>query len=204
VWLPAASARSWFNGPVADSEYPYPPDRFDEEAAEVAFHGAHRAEESFWRQNLVYLIIIAAAVVVLLVLLFTIGGVGKSGDDRADSPTSAAASSDDSSQGASDGGGEDESSGEPDKSAPVLVLNAGGISGMAGAWEKSLTDDGWSGVDIGTADTVQQESVVFYRDDEDKATAQALADQVDAGDARQSDEYDNRITFVAVEQPEDD
>ncbi|MBK0332521.1 LytR C-terminal domain-containing protein [Brachybacterium sp. MASK1Z-5] len=187
---------------MADSEYPYPPDQFDEEATEVAYHGAHRAEESFWRQNLVYLIIIAVAVVVLLVLLFTIGGLGKSGDDRAEAPTTAASSQDDSSKSddASDGGGEDQS--EPDKSTPVLVMNAGGISGMAGAWEKSLTDAGWTKVGIGTADNVQQESVVFYRDDEDKASAQALADEVGAGDARQSDEYDNRITFVAVEQPE--
>src|SRR5699024_2827953 len=36
---------SGFNGPVADSQYPYPPDRFDDEADAAAFHGAHRAEE---------------------------------------------------------------------------------------------------------------------------------------------------------------
>lgn len=188
---------------MADSEYPYPPDQFDEEATEVAYHGAHRAEESFWRQNLVYLIIIAVAVVVLLVLLFTIGGLGKSGDDRAESPTTAASSPDDSSKSedASDGGGDSEEQGEPDKSTPVLVMNAGGISGMAGTWEKNLSDSGWTKVGIGTADNVQQESVVFYRDDKDKASAQALADEVGAGDARQSDEYDNRITFVAVKPP---
>src|SRR5699024_5941393 len=32
---------SGFNGPVADSQYPYPPDRFDDEADAAAFHGAH-------------------------------------------------------------------------------------------------------------------------------------------------------------------
>ncbi|PWH07630.1 hypothetical protein DEO23_03130 [Brachybacterium endophyticum] len=188
---------------MADSEYPYPPDQYDEEAADVAFHGAHRAEESFWRQNLVYLIIIAVAVVILLALLFTIGGLGRSGDERADSPTTSA-SQDDSSKQASDGGGDEEDKPKADASTPILVLNGGNVSGMAADWKQALTDDGWSNVGIGTSDNVQQESVVFYRDKDDEASAQELADQVGAEDARQSDEYDNRITFVAVQPPEND
>ena len=54
---------------MADSQYPYPPDRFDDEADAVTFHGAHRAELPFWRENLLYIIIIGAAVVMLVVLL---------------------------------------------------------------------------------------------------------------------------------------
>ena len=73
------------NGSVADSQYPYPPDRFDDEADAVTFHGAHRAELPFWRENLLYIIIIGAAVVLLVVLLFVIGGMG-GGDDGAEGP----------------------------------------------------------------------------------------------------------------------
>ena len=202
--LPRLRAPSWFNVPVADSQYPYPPDRFDDEADAASFHGAHRAEEPFWRQNLVYIVIIAAAFVTLVVLLLVIGNMGRGGDDRAADPTTPVATSAPAEQ--SDGGGEDSASptGEVDKSVNVRVVNAGGINGLAGDWRDALQGDGWNDVSLGTADNRQQESVVFYRDQADAGTAQALADAVGAGDARQSDEYDAPITFVAVEQPADD
>lgn len=195
-----------FNGPVADSQYPYPPDRFDDEADAVAFHGAHRAEEPFWRQNLVYIVIIAAAFVLLLVLLFLIGGMGQDGDDRAEDPTTSAAS--ESSEEASEDGeaeedAEEESAPEPDLSTPVLIVNAGGITGLAGTWQETLQDQGWEEVYISTADNIQQESVVFYRDEADADSAQALAEESGAGEARQSDEYDARITIMVVSEPDD-
>lgn len=185
---------------MADSQYPYPPDRFDDEADAAAFHGAHRAEEPFWRQNLVYIVIIAAAFVLLLVLLFLIGGMGRDGDDRADDPTTPAAS-ETSEDAPAEEGPEEEPAAEPDQSTPVLVVNAGGINGMAGAWSDSLEGDGWEDVSVTTADNVQQEPVVFYRDEEDADTARALAEQVGVEEVRQSDEYEARITFVAVAEP---
>lgn len=186
---------------MADSQYPYPPDRFDDEADAAAFHGAHRAEEPFWRQNLVYIVIIAAAFVVLLVLLFLIGGMGRDGDDRAEDPTTPAATETSQEAPAEEETTEEEPAAEPDLSTPVLVVNAGGINGMAGAWQESLEGEGWEDVGVATADNVQQEPVVFYRDEADADSAQALAQQVGAGEARQSDEYDARITFVAVTEP---
>ncbi|MCT1997192.1 LytR C-terminal domain-containing protein [Brachybacterium muris] len=191
---------------MADTQYPYPPDRFDDEADAATFHGAHRAEEPFWRQNLIYLVIIAAAFVTLLVLLFLIGGMGRDGDDRASDPTSPAASEtteeapaeEESSEGQEE---EEAPAPEPDRSIPVMVINAGGINGMAGAWRDSLEGSGWTDISVSTADNVQQEPVVFYRDEADAATAQALAQEVGAGEARQSDEYESRITFVAVTEP---
>ncbi|MBE9404795.1 LytR C-terminal domain-containing protein [Brachybacterium sp. p3-SID1565] len=189
---------------MADTQYPYPPDRFDDEADAATFHGAHRAEEPFWRQNLIYLVIIAAAFVTLLVLLFLIGGMGRDGDDRASDPTSPAASETTEEAPAEEEGAEGEEEApapEPDRSIPVMVINAGGINGMAGAWRDSLEGSGWEQVSIGTADNVQQEPVVFYRDEADAETAQALAQEVGAGEARQSDEYESRITFVAVTEP---
>lgn len=187
---------------MADSQYPYPPDRFDDEADAAAFHGAHRAEEPFWRQNLVYIVIIAAAFVVLLVLLFMIGGMGGDGDDRAEDPTTpAAAETSEEAPAEEETTAEEEPAAEPDLSTPVLVVNAGGINGMAGAWQESLEGEGWEDVGVSTADNIQQEPVVFYRDEADADSAQALAEQVGAGEARQSDEYDARITFVAVTEP---
>lgn len=203
--LPPPAGPNGFNRPVADTQYPYPPDRFDDEADAATFHGAHRAEEPFWRQNLIYLVIIAAAFVTLLVLLFLIGGMGRDGDDRASDPTSPAASETTeeapAEEESSEGQEEEAPAPEPDRSIPVMVINAGGINGMAGAWRDSLEGSGWEQVSIGTADNVQQEPVVFYRDEADADTAQALAQEVGAGEARQSDEYESRITFVAVTEP---
>lgn len=199
--LPAAERLSGFNGFVADSQYPYPPDRFDEEADASSFHGAHRAEEPFWRQNLIYLVIIGAAFVTLLVLLFLIGGMGRDGDERATDPTTSPASETAEAAPTDEEPAEETPVAEPDRETPVLVVNAGGINGMAGAWRDSLKGSGWSDISINTAANVQQEPVVFYRDEADAATAQALAQEVGAGEARQSDEYESRITFVAVTEP---
>ena len=189
------------NGSVADSQYPYPPDRFDDEADAVTFHGAHRAELPFWRENLLYIIIIGAAVVMLVVLLFVIGGMGGDGDDRAADPTTA--SETEQSEGSDEGGDSEEEAPEPDLSVPVQVINAGGINGLAGTWSDELEGQGWEDVSVATADTPQQGAVVYYRDEADADTAQALAQQVGAGDASQSDEYEARVTFVAVTEPGD-
>lgn len=194
------TGRDWFHGAVADSEYPYPPDQFDREAEEATFHGAHRAEEPFWRQNLVYLIIIAAAVLTLLVLLFVIGGQGRggSGDDAATQGASSSAAS----APASDGGSEQPAAPQADQATPVLVVNASGKSGLAGQWRDKLTGQGWSRVDIQTAKNRQQEAVVYYKDEADAASAQALAQAVGVPEAQQSDDYDARITFLAVDAPQ--
>ena len=189
---------------MADSQYPYPPDRFDDEADAVSFHGAHRAELPFWRENLLYIIIIGAAAVLLVVLLFFIGGMGGGdGDDRAEDPTSAAEQSEEESAAEETEAEESEPAPEPDLSTPVLVVNAGGINGLAGSWQEALEGEGWEDVSVATADAPQQEPVVYYRDEADKDTAQALAEQVGAGDASQSDEYEAPITFVAVTEPGD-
>ena len=187
---------------MADSSYPYPPDQFDREAEQATFHGAHRAEEPFWKQNLAYIIVIAVAFVTLLILLFAINGLGGGSDDTpaATTTTSAPASS----KASDDGKKSEKPTAKADKSTPVLVINAGGINGMAGRWEDELTDDGWSDVGIATADSRQEQPVVFYKDDKDQATAEKLAEEVGADEARQSDEYDNRITFLAVTDPSDD
>src|SRR5690625_2410131 len=98
----------------------------------------------------------------------------------------------------------EEPAAEPDRSTPVLVVNAGGINGMAGAWRDDLEGEGWEDVSVTTADNVQQEPVVFYRDEDDADSARGLAEQVGVDEVRQSDEYEARITFVAVAEPGDE
>ncbi|PMC75616.1 MULTISPECIES: LytR C-terminal domain-containing protein [unclassified Brachybacterium] len=190
---------------MADSQYPYPPDRFDDEADAVSFHGAHRAELPFWRENLLYIAIIGAAVVMLVVLLFLIGNMGGDGDDRAQDPTTQAETTAEESEPEGEDGEEEseEPAPEPDRSVAVRVVNAAGINGLAGSWQETLQGSGWENVGVATADNRQEQSVVFYRSSEDQATAQALADEVGAGEARQSDEYDSPITFIAVQTPEE-
>ncbi|AXK44356.1 LytR C-terminal domain-containing protein [Brachybacterium saurashtrense] len=187
---------------MADSQYPYPPDRFDDEADAVSFHGAHRAELPFWRENLLYIIIIGAAAVLLVVLLFFIGSMGGDGDERAEDPTTAAESTTEGETSAEEEGeASEEPAPEADMSTPVLVVNAGGINGLAGSWRDTLEGDGWEDVSVATADSTQQEPAVFYRAEEDAETAQALAAEVGAAEAQQSDEYDAAVTFVAVTEP---
>lgn len=187
---------------MADSSYPYPPDQFDREAEASTYHGAHRAEEPFWRQNLLYIVIIAAAIVTLLVLLFVIGGMGRDGGTDTAATTTATTQAPPAEQQPSDGGGQAPAAPEGDRSTPVLVINAGGENGMAGKWRTALADKGWTAVDIQTAQSRQEQAVVFYRSEEDAASAQLLAQEAGVGEAQQSDEYDARITFVAVQPPQ--
>lgn len=183
------------------SDYPYAPDRFDREAETTSFHGAHRAEEPFWRQNLLYIVVIGAAVLTLLVLLFVIGGMNGNDGSGEDSSSPAAASSAPA-QPASDAGGAPAAAEEPNRGTGVVVYNASGENGLAGAWRDKLTADGWTKVDIKTSSNRQEQAVVFYRDEADAATANALAQEVGLEGAQQSDEYDSSITFLAVTPPE--
>ena len=123
----------------------------------------------------------------------------------AEDPTSAAAESEAAEQSAEETAAEEEAepAPEPDLTTPVLVVNAGGINGLAGTWRDTLEGEGWEDVSVTTSDNAQQEPVVFYRDEGDADTAQALAERAGAGEARQSDEYDARITLVAVAEPGD-
>lgn len=181
----------------APDDYPYPPDQFDREAETTSFHGAHRAEEPFWRQNLLYIVVIAAAVLVLLGLLFAIGGMGGGKDDPTTSPTTTQAAPP-----ASDAGGEPAAP-QGDKTTPVLVVNAGGQKGMAGTWRDHLKSTGWTEVGIATAESRQEQPVVFYKDEADAATAQMLAQEAGVeGGAQQSDEYDARVTILVVNAPQ--
>lgn len=179
-------------------EYPYPPDAFDREADTTSFHGAHRAEEAFWRQNLLYIVVIAAAILTLLVLLFVVAGMGRDGGGSDAGASTAAPSSEAPPASASAAPAEPQG----DRSTPVLVMNAGGQKGMAATWKSALEDKGWTNVDVQTAQSRQEQPVVFYRDEADAASANLLAQDAGLEGAQQSDEYDARITILVVNAPE--
>lgn len=182
---------------MAENEYPYPPDQFDREAEQASYHGAHRAAEPFWRQNLLYIIIIAASVLTLLILLFVIGGMNRDTDSaEAPSPTAAATTS------ASASASLTASEAEGDRATPVLVVNASGENGLAGTWRSALKEKGWTNVGVDTSSTRQEKALVFYKDEKDAASAKLLAQDVGADGAQQSDDYDARITYLAVSKPE--
>lgn len=199
------------------STYPYEPDQFDREADQVGAHGAHRAEEPFFKRNLSTIIVIVAALVALALVLWAVSGLGKGSENTpapVDSSTSAPAESSEDDPAASDNGGEgeqpsEEASEEPseeaapevNKEAPVLVLNGKRVQGMAGRWQKALEEQGWTKVDTDTGKRTKNAGV-YYKNDEDKATAEALAKYVGV-EAEKSDKYRANITVVIVEEPGD-
>ncbi|MCT1806402.1 LytR C-terminal domain-containing protein [Dermabacter hominis] len=193
------------------STYPYEPDQFDREADQVGAHGAHRAEEPFFKRNLSTIIVIVAALLALALVLWAVSGLGKGSEDApapAESSASTPADSGDGKPAASDNGGEaateepsEEAAPEVNREAPVLVLNGKRKQGMAGRWQKALEEQGWTKVDTDTGKRTKNAGV-YYKNDEDKATAEALAKYVGV-EAEKSDKYRANITVVIVEEPGD-
>ena len=193
------------------STYPYEPDQFDREADQVGAHGAHRAEEPFFKRNLSTIIVIVAALLALALVLWAVSGLGKGSEDApapAESSASTPADSGDGKPAASDNGGEaateepsEEAAPEVNREAPVLVLNGKRKQGMAGRWQKALEEQGWTKVDTDTRKRTKNAGV-YYKNVEDKATAEALAKYVGV-EAEKSDKYRANITVVIVEEPGD-
>ena len=180
-------------------------------------HGAHRAEEPFFKRNLSTIIVIVAALVALALVLWAVSGLGKGSENTpasVDSSTSAPADSSESDPAASDNGGEgeqpsEEASEEPseeaapevNKEAPVLVLNGKRKQGMAGRWQKALEEQGWTKVDTDTGKR-SKSAGVYYKNDEDQATAEALAKYVGV-EAEKTEKYKANITVVIIDEPGD-
>ncbi|WP_058234888.1 LytR C-terminal domain-containing protein [Devriesea agamarum] len=182
---------------MADSDYPHPPDEFDFEAQQTRHQGAHRAEEPFWRRNLVYLIVGAVALIAVLALVISLivtgGGVGDKGSQPSAEPTAAGPS------------GSPTHNPQPpaavDKTLKVRVLNGSGISGLAGDWKRSLQRSGWTNVGTGNSANRQQDPIVFYKNEANRGAAEALAQEVGAGQPQQSSDYESPITFIATREP---
>lgn len=200
------------------STYPYEPDQFDREADQVGAHGAHRAEEPFFKRNLSTIIVIVAALVALALVLWAVSGLGKGSENSpapVESSTSAPAASGEDAPVASDNGGDQGDNGggdatekpseepapEVDRESPVLVLNGKRKQGMAGRWQKALEEQGWTKIDTDTGKR-SKNAGVYYKNDEDQATAEALAKYVGV-EAEKTDKYKANITVVIIDEPGD-
>lgn len=200
---------------MASSEhtYSYAPDRFDHEADTKGAHGAHREDEPFWKQNLTSIVLVLAAVLALVVAVVIVQNLSDTGTTTQPSPAPSAPAS--SAPAASDDGGqpapaqESESPSpeqttpapEPDKSRPVLVLNGTRINGLAGQWKTFLEGQGWQQVQVDTGQRTDTAGV-YYKKDEDQATAAELAKAVGVGEPQKSEDYKADITVVVIERPE--
>ncbi|MBV7411374.1 LytR C-terminal domain-containing protein [Dermabacteraceae bacterium TAE3-ERU27] len=231
---------------MADNDYPYPPDRFDEEAQHSTHFGAHREEEPFWRRNLLALIIAAVAFVIIALLfaysLSLCGGEGKAapkekagqsapakaGADAKQDGAKSNANADDAKKTKASNSDEEEgdtpapkgseqekeakakaeekakqdsnqaANGGVDKNLKVAVLNATTVNGRAAKWRDKFSGEGWKNVEASNAQGASKENVVFYRDEKDRATAEALAKAAGLSGATQSNKYPAPITLIVV------
>lgn len=196
-----------FNGGVAsaDNEYPFPPDQFDQEADAVGAHGAHRVDEPFWKQNRTAIIVIVLAVLACVAAFWVTSMVVGQDGTPAPATQSAPPASDaggaapEQAEGA-DGTEEEAAPAQPDLSRPILVLNGTRTNGLAGQWKSTLEAAGWQSVDTDTGPR-SETGGVYYRTEEDQATAAALAEALGV-EAVQSDQFESSITAVVTERPQ--
>ncbi|CAM4030164.1 LytR C-terminal domain-containing protein [Helcobacillus massiliensis] len=185
---------------MAETDYPYPADEFDREAANAPLRGSHRADEPFWKSNLNYIVIAAIAVLALIGALLLISQFTGEKDTYTRSPdpapqtTASAAPSDEASADPT----EEEQS--VDRTIKVRVNNASKTNGLAGQWTEVLREKGWENVTSGNGKKMD-ETTVFYRDDADLPAAKALAADVGAGDPVKSEDYQTPLVVAVVTEP---
>ena len=83
----------------------------------------------------------------------------------------------------------------------MLVLNGKRKQGMAGRWQKALEEQGWTKIDTDTGKR-SKNAGVYYKNDEDQATAEALAKYVGV-EAEKTDKDKANITVVIIDEPGD-
>ncbi|MGO2542580.1 MAG: LytR C-terminal domain-containing protein [Specibacter sp.] len=166
----------------------YPRDEFDAVEESSARHGVHRTSMGPQRRSLMPLMIVGIAVLCVGLLAFFIvpkvlnntttpqAAVNSSSapatTPAADIPTEAPTTAPEAAP---------EPTPEPtpdsvvDKSAPVAIFNATGISGLAARYSGLVTTDGWSvSQSSNWAGQPQTTSVIFYNGVEQKANADEL------------------------------
>ena len=77
-----------------------------------------------------------------------------------------------------------------DRSLPVDVLNSTSTPGLAAGAAEALEDLGWTVGEVTNFEGDEIPTTVFYPEDAQEATAAAVADELGAGSAEQSDDVD--------------
>lgn len=179
---------------MSRSAYPYPEDEFDAPADPDAPRGVHREPRSAWSRwwPLPVILLVVPAVAWGLVTFAARDGriddlVGGSGSDSASTEAGATdpAASDPAVDPAATDPAATDPAAEPTSEEPVVVepvlvtpvevLNAAGISGLAGGAADALEAAGFTAVSTGNADSDLEESTVLYSSEDLASTAQLVA-----------------------------
>lgn len=196
---------------AVEPSYDYPPDEFDVEdwAGPV---GAHRAARKGWLVALPWLAV--AAAVLLITGLALAFGLGRNGsDDSAAAPTSAASSgggaagastssatgspsaSSTGSASPSSSGSSSAAAGAVNRSTRIQILNSTRRNGLAHVLQNRMRGDGWNVTAVSTYRAAVLPSVVYFRNEQDRATAQAVAKLYGLG-TKQSSNFNAPVTLM--------
>ena len=167
---------------VSKADTHYPEDEFDVPNPDAA-RGVHRAPRSAWSRWWPFLavLVIAPAVAYGLVVLVShqneTPSTGSSQDADPATTDAATAPADGATEGAAETPAAETPAAPPaNMAAPIEVLNAAKISGLASAQAKKLTDAGFTAVTSGNfTGTAPADSVVYYATEDLAATAQLAA-----------------------------
>ncbi len=157
----------------------YPKDRFDDLPADVERIGVHRAENPRLRVGVIVMwSAIATIVLVALGVFGTMLATGRIGAGTQAPPAPVA-------------GGP---AAEPvvDTSYSVLVLNATGEDGLAGAISDTIIQGGWSADDIIAGEAGSDDfpaTTVYYPTAEDEGAARGLAEVIGGAEVALNDSY---------------
>lgn len=203
--------------PVSKS-YRYPPDEFDD-VPEDAPTGVHRVPRSPWRKVLPF-VVVAVVFAIVAYGAVTIGSnlLGSGDASASDKTTSASKGSTTKSTSkattsskpkatkpadadASDdtAGSDDEAGGDVDLATSIDVKNGAGIAGLAGRGATKLKDSGFT--TVGAHDytgTKLADSVVYYVDDADAATAKKVGSALGIDTVEQVSALTGDSAIIAV------
>jgi len=167
---------------VSKADTHYPEDEFDVPNPDAA-RGVHRAPRSAWSRWWPFLAVLVVAPIVAygLVTLAANQGDLPTSESSQGADAGATGTATEPAAGAPTGGASETApaaSATPavNMAAPVVVLNAAKISGLAASQSKKLTDAGFTAVAPGNfTGTKPADSVVFYASEDLAPTAQLVA-----------------------------
>jgi hypothetical protein len=185
--------------------YPYAPDEFD--APYESPIGIHRKPVTAKTYLLPVLVaILAGAIVAVSVFFLVYKGTFFSGSPETDSGTTPSATvtttntTPPTSPSTSSSPETPEPEQTPDVAAPVAVSNASGITGLASQKASSLTEAGYTDVTSGNwaLDTPPAQNTVYYASDDEKVTADDVAETLGITDVVLKDYGNGAINVVIV------
>ncbi len=171
---------------MSKAEYSYPEDEFDVPSNPDVPRGVHRAPRSAWSRWWPFLVVLVAAPALAFVLvnlaardgnLPALPGTSQAPDAGDETPSDTPTDGETAAEGDTETPpAEEPAAPAPALDTPVVVLNAANISGLAAAQAEQLTTAGFTAVTTGNfTDTKPDDSTVYYASEDQKATADLVA-----------------------------